>query len=73
MLEPEEATKESDPSPPQPAAPTAEDLETQAFDSLIQRLIDPFVFSVGRDPVFFRPLRHPWGAGSSPAPSSHSV
>ncbi len=33
--------------PPQPAK---EDLETQAFESLISRLMDPFVFSVGRDP-----------------------
>lgn len=33
--------------PPQPAK---EDLEKQAFESLISRLMDPFVFSVGRDP-----------------------
>ena len=73
MLEPKEAKKEPDPLPSQPAAPIAEDLETQAFDGLIQRLIDPFVFSVGRGPVFYRPLRHAWGAGISPTPSSHSV
>ena len=33
-----------------PPLPTTEDLETQAFENLISRLMDPFVFSVGRDP-----------------------